>query len=336
MSSEAGQQFSFDGEMLKAGLCIGLATSTQLSEQMAVSPELLSRVTDFALYASKSRGRNEFTVYNRDLEKQFLERRAMINELPQAIDNGELVVHLQPKVDLSEGTVYGLEALVRWNRNGHITPPANFVLIAEESGSIVDIDRFVLNKETDYLAVWNKDHDSDYSVSVNLSALHFSSRRIIDWTRDALHRSGLPPHLLTLEITETLELRNWDLARTIIDELHALGCKIAIDDFGAGVSSLAYLRTTKADELKIDRSLVEEIEHSEDARLLLSSVFDIAHNLNLIVTVEGIETEAQSIILQDMGAPHGQGYLFGKPRPPDEALNAASVFSGRITQSGAA
>jgi EAL domain-containing protein (putative c-di-GMP-specific phosphodiesterase class I) len=171
---------------------------------------------------------------------------------------------------------------------------------------------------------------------VNLSALHFSSRRIIDWTRDALHRSGLPPHLLTLEITETLELRNWDLARPIIDELHALGCKIAIDDFGAGVSSLAYLRTTKADELKIDRSLVEEIEHSEDARLLLSSVFDIAHNLNLIVTVEGIETEAQSIILQDMGAPHGQGYLFGKPRPPDEALNAASVFAGRITQSGAA
>jgi EAL domain-containing protein (putative c-di-GMP-specific phosphodiesterase class I) len=260
----------------------------------------------------------------------------MINELPQAIDNGELVVHLQPKVDLSEGTVYGLEALVRWNRNGHITPPANFVLIAEDSGSIVDIDRFVLNKETDYIAVWNKDHDSDYSVSVNLFALHFSSRRIIDWTRDALHRSGLPPHLLTLEITETLELRNWDLARPIIDELHALGCKIAIDDFGASFSSLAYLRTTKADELKIDRSLVEEIEHSEDARLLLSSVFDIAHNLNLVVTVEGIETEAQSIILQDMGAPHGQGYLFGKPRPPDEALNAASVFSGRITQSGAA
>ena len=144
------------------------------------------------------------------------------------------------------------------------------------------------------------------------------------------------PSCLKIEMTERLLMNNPEKVKTMLENCRAAGFKIAIDDFGAGVSSLAYLRTTKADELKIDRSLVEEIEHSEDARLLLSSVFDIAHNLNLVVAVEGIETEAQSIILQDMGAPHGQGYLFGKPRPPDEALNAASVFSGRITQSGAA
>lgn len=326
--AEASQPIEFEGEILRSGLSIGLATSTQVSAQMTVSVELMSRVTDFALYASKSNGRNQFTVYDHELEQRFLERRAMVEELPKAIEGGGLEVHLQPKVELLDAGVYGFEALVRWHRDGQVVFPGDFILIAEECGLVVDIDRYVLNNATKVIAEWNRDHGTAYAISVNLSALHFNSLRIIDWVREALKQSALPAGLLTLEITETVELRDWNQARTVISGLHRLGCRIAIDDFGTGFSSLAYLRTTQAEELKIDRSLVEELETSQEARLLLSSVFEIARNLKLDVVVEGIETEAQSQIVHGMGAPYGQGYLFGRPMPALKALAVASRDNG--------
>ena len=315
--------FSFEGESLEIGLSIGLATSTQVAGRGPATLDMLSRVTDFALYASKEAGRKRYTLYDEELEKRFLERRAMLEELPQAIADGLLEVHLQPKVHLRDGTVFGFEALVRWRRDGQLVPPDSFIMIAEESGLVVDIDHFVLRHATQLVADWNSRHGTEFSVSVNLSALHFNTLRIVEWVQDALWSSMLPPGLLVLEITETMEMRDWTQAGTVISRLREAGSKIAIDDFGTGYSSLAYLRTTSADELKIDRSLIHELESSQKVRLMLASVLDIAQNLDLSVTVEGIETQTQAHILQKMGAECGQGYFYGKPLPPQEALTAA-------------
>ncbi len=317
------EPYWFEGECFTVGVSVGLATTTQVETTGPTTIDLLSRVTDFALYTSKAEGRRRYTVYDQEIEIKFWQRRALIEELPKAIEEGDLEVHLQPKVTLLDTQVYGFEALVRWRRNGQLVPPGEFINIAEESGLILDVDHFVLGRATQLIADWNARHGTAFSISVNLSALHFASPRIGHWVEQALWDATLPSQLLTLEVTETTEMRDWKQARSILEDLKSTGCKIAIDDFGTGFSSLAYLRTMNAHELKIDRSLVMELEQSDKARLLLSSVLEIARHLELEVTIEGIETAAQATIVAGMGARNAQGFLFGRPLPPQEALTAA-------------
>jgi len=323
LTKEGASTLIFEGEALKIHISIGLATTQQVGLQSNVTLDMMSRVADFALYASKLKGRGQFVFYDTALEQRFFERREILEELPNALQRDELEVFLQPKVSLSTDSVFGFEALVRWRRDGELVPPGNFITLAEEAGLVVDIDRFVLKRAVATVAEWNHQHGTDFSISVNLSALHFTSTRIVSVVEQALWDSGLDSQNLTLEITETSEMRDWKQAQHTIKELHSLGCRIAIDDFGTGFSSLAYLRATLADELKVDRSLVTELETSQDARLLLSSVFDIARNLKMDITVEGIETSAQANIVRSLGVANAQGFLFGRPNPPELALASA-------------
>ncbi len=318
---------TFEGETLSTTVSVGACSTKQIGYQKHPSVDHLSRVTDFALYASKSEGRNQFTIYDQPLEQRFLERRAMLEELPQAINAGDLEVHFQPKVMLPEGEVFGFEALVRWRRGDRIVPPIEFIALAEESGLVLEIDRYVLERSTEYVAEWNERNKTHFTVSVNLSALHFNTDRIVALVQGVLNCSNLPAEFLTLEITETMEVRDWQQAQKIIAALHHLGCKIAIDDFGTGYSSLAYLRTTKANELKIDRSLVLEIETSKKARMLLSSVLNIARDLEMDVTVEGIETVEVAQVVQEMGARQAQGFLYGRPELPHVAMERTRSHS---------
>lgn len=320
LMARATERYSFEGETLDVRLSVGAATSSLVSDRMALNVDTLCRVADFALYAAKTGGRNKFTLYDHDLEDKFLARRAMVEELPRAIEKNQLEVYLQPKVALSDRAIYGFEALVRWRRNDRIVPPDEFIVVAEETGLVVDIDTHVLNVATGLISNWNRIHQTDFSISVNLSTLHFNSPRIVERVQDALWQSMLPPDQLILEITETKELRDWEKAGAVLDSLSNVGCKISLDDFGTGYSSLAYLRTKQAHELKIDKSLVDEIESSEDACQLLASVFEISQKFDLDVVVEGIETEDQARIVEQLGILKGQGYLFGYPLPADEAL----------------
>lgn len=322
--SEVETPLIFDREKIQLGLSIGLATSAQLGARTDTTFDMLSRVTDFALYESKANGRHRVTVYDHDMEQRFRERRAMLEELPVAIENADLQVYLQPKVTLADRAIYGFEALVRWNRGGVVVPPVDFISLAEESGLVIDLDTFVLNRATELVSNWNQKNGTQFSVSVNLSAHHFNTSRILDRVETALWHSALPCELLILEITETVEMRDWEQASSVIRGLKKLGVKIAIDDFGAGYSSLAYLRAIMAHELKIDRTLVDELETSEKARVLLRSVLDIAQNLDLDVTVEGVETWEQADIVYKLGAKQGQGYLFGRPEPAIDMLMAAT------------
>ena len=173
------------------------------------------------------------------------------------------------------------------------------------------------------MAEFNRKNGTTFSVSVNFSAVHFTSLKFAKVVQAALESSGLPPHLLTIEITETVEMQDWARAKEVISMIHALGARISIDDFGTGFSSLAYLRKTVADEIKIDRSLVADIETSDPSRFLLDAVLDIAAHLELDVVVEGVETRAQADIIRSMGAYRAQGYYFGKPAPYSEVLERA-------------
>lgn len=314
---------AYENDFLKTSFSIGVATSKLAESHSTDSEAALSRATDFALYASKEGGRNCVTFYDAVLEERFVLRRAMLDELPNAAENGDLEVHLQPKVLLSSGATYGFEALVRWRRGTTLVSPVDFIRIAEEGGLILEIDRFVLNRASQLIAAANAEFGCGFSISVNLSALHFASEGIVAWIEEALEASQLKPELLTLEITETVEMLDWKHAGDVISRIQALGCKIAIDDFGSGYSSLAYLCSTSPNEIKIDRSLVMELETSQKARHLLASVFEIARNLRFEVTVEGIETLEQSSILLSMGAVNGQGFLFGRPLAPELAFEKA-------------
>ncbi|MDX8354690.1 putative bifunctional diguanylate cyclase/phosphodiesterase [Cognatiyoonia sp. IB215182] len=306
-----------DGEKLQVAASIGIATD------MESDSDALMRAADFALYASKSDGKGRYTIYDGTLARQFLERRQMIEDLPAAITNGDLDFFLQPKVNLQTGQVFGFEALARWRRNGVIVPPKEFISVAEESSQISDIDCRLLRDATQHLARFNAENGTAFSISINFSTIHFSSTKLVQIVSDALNSSRLPPELLTIEITETAEMHDWARAKKTIEAINQMGVRVSIDDFGTGFSSLAYLRRTFADEVKIDRSLVTDIVTSDPSRFLLDAVLDIARNLELDVIVEGIETRAQVDLIRAMGAKYAQGFYFGRPMPSDEALAAA-------------
>lgn len=331
---EAREGLSFEGEAVQIGLSIGFVTSVQLGPDVPRTVDALCRVADFALYSSKTSGRGRLTQYNRVLEVQYFERRTVVDSLPRAIGNDELDVYLQPKVMLPGQEVYGFEALVRWVRQDRMIQPQELIRIAEESGLIFELDRYVLDVATREIGIFNRANEGRLAISVNLSALHFNSSRIAVWVEKALLASGLSPELLTLEITETAELRDWEKARRIIGELRNLGVRISIDDFGTGYSSLSYLRSAIVDEVKIDRSIVDQIETSDEARFLLDGILDIAGNLGLGVVVEGVETPAQASILNDMGAERAQGFLFGRPAPLREAMEALKLPPPKGRRSG--
>ena len=324
-----------EGEVLTAGISIGLATTTQVKRTMEVSVETMLRVTDFALYAAKAAGRNRVAVYDNVLERQFQDRRALIDNLPDATRRGDLSVYLQPKVELPSQTIYGFEALVRWDRDGRTVMPDEFIMIAEESGMVTEVDTFVLVEAARRVASWNAEHGTRFHLSVNLSALNFTSQGMVETVRHAIEESRIDPSLLTLEITETLELRDWPTAQSTIRRLRSMGCRISIDDFGTGYSSLAYLRLVGADELKIDRSLISEVAVSDEARFIVDAVLDVGRNIGMEVLVEGVETPEQVSVLEDMGVRLAQGFLFGLPKPAEYALlDAMASLSGGTSRRG--
>lgn len=318
------QSINRAGDLVYPSISIGAASRNRVEPTMEATFETMMRVVDFALYTSKAAGRACFTVYDSEIEQRFIDRRTMIEELPRAIGSGALEVFLQPKVRLASGIIYGFEALVRWMRDGKMVSPGEFIQVAEESGLILDLDRFMLERSVELLADWNRSHNTAFSISVNLSALHFLQDGVPAFVPRILKTYGIDPKLVTLEITETVQLGNWEKVGRSLAALRATGCKISIDDFGTGYSSLAYLRTISADELKIDKSLVDDLESSGEARFILDAIYDLSCSLNMSVVVEGIEAEEQADILHEMGFENGQGYLFGRPVAALASLESAT------------
>lgn len=319
--SEATAPVDHCGNRIAPRLSIGVATAVKLAETEAVDTTSLSRAADFALYAAKEAlGQSSMRLFDDELALKLRQRRARLDALEQAIRDENLEVWLQPKFVLSTGAHIGFEALVRWRHEGDLIMPMEFITLAEESGLIIEIDRFMLRSATRAVAEWNARHGKDVSVSVNLSGRHVASPDLENQVADAIAASGLRPDQVTLELTESVEVRDWASVSAKLDRLRALGCRLSLDDFGTGYSSLGYLRQMPADELKLDKSFTTDLEISAAAREIVSSVVDIARTLELCVVIEGIETAEQARIAEDLGCAIGQGYHFGRPAPAEKCV----------------
>jgi len=275
----------------------------------------------------KRRGGNNCELYDAGLRATFARRREIEDALRDATATGELVLHYQPIIRMRDESVSGFEALLRWQRaDGTLLEPAEFIPIAEETGTIVPIGAWVIEQACHKLAAWELDGIDDPSISINVSALQFRHDALLHDLKRALARSGAHPARLTLEITESLLVSENDHVIEQLETIRQLGVRVAIDDFGTGYSGLSYLHRLPIDIIKIDRSFVAELDTDPGATTVLTSVVALAHALGLEIVAEGAETAQQTERLCALGCDHIQGFYFARP--------TGSQHADRIARSG--
>ncbi|WML43160.1 EAL domain-containing protein [Neobacillus sp. PS3-40] len=281
----------------------------------------LIKNADLAMYSSKERGRNCASLFTPEMKDHAIERMDKEIMLRQALDNMEFILHYQPKMDLITGKIYGMEALIRWKNNENsILYPDFFIPIAEETGLIVPIGEWVLREACSQCKAWHDAGLTQLSISVNISAQQFQKQNLEKLISQVLDETGLPPSALELELTESTIMQEPAQATVILNNLKSLGITISIDDFGTGFSSLSYLRQFPIDILKIDKSFIMDLEWDEANASIATAVISLAHNLNLRVVAEGIETVEQMKFLRNLQCDFGQGYLISRPVEMEEAL----------------
>ncbi|MDP9407525.1 MAG: EAL domain-containing protein [Actinomycetota bacterium] len=318
---------SVEGRQVFVRASVGLASTRTPAERDA---EVLLRNADLAMYTAKAGGKARLAVYADGMAQTAHDRAQLTADLAAALARGELHVHYQPSVTLSDGRITGVEALARWRHPARgLVPPAEFVPLAEEAGLINALGEHVLRTATAQAAAW-ADAGTPVDIAVNLSPHQVASDGIVDLVRDALTRAGLPPQRLTLEVTEGVLVHDVDAVAGRLAQLRALGARIAIDDFGTGYSSLSYLRQLPVDTIKIDRSFVTDLPDGGANAILVSSMVELARSLGLDVVAEGVETESQAQALKRLSCGHAQGYLYARPQPADDvtALLDTSLSAG--------
>ncbi len=293
---------------------VGLSIGIALCERAGTEPDALLRGADLALYQSKGEGRGTWHFFEPAMAARAEAHHAMQADLRHAIDHGELILEFQPILDIASGDITGAEALVRWlhPQRGRIAPN-DFIPVAEESGLILPLGAWVLHRACREAAMW----EGDARVAVNLSPLQFRDPNLLDLVDAALAGSGLPPHRLELEITESVFLDAADRTVACLEALRSRGIHIALDDFGTGYSSLSYLRSFPFNKVKIDQSFIRDLSVNEDAIAIVQAIVGMASSLGMYTTGEGVETASQARLLQLTGCSQVQGYLFGRPCPSD-------------------
>jgi diguanylate cyclase (GGDEF)-like protein len=306
-----------EGREVFVSASIGIALNTP----RGIGPDGVLRNADLALYRAKADGRARHAVFDPSMEMRALERLEVETDLRHALDRDELRVYFQPVVDLDTGTVNELEALVRWERPGYgIVSPMAFIPIAEETGLIVPIGQWVLEEACRWAQRWQSFSapHKPLIVSVNLSARQFQHPELLTDIKRALNQTGLNPRHLKLEITESVVMQDAPATIETLQALKAIGIRVAIDDFGTGYSSLSYLKRLPVDTLKIDRSFVNGLGDNAQDTAIVDSVLALARTLELSVTGEGVETQAQARHLRRLGCDRGQGFLYARPLPPSD------------------
>jgi diguanylate cyclase (GGDEF)-like protein/PAS domain S-box-containing protein len=284
------------------------AGSAGLIEEL---PDRLLRQADAAMYAAKRHGRARYEVYNTAMGGQASDHLRVLGELRTGLARDELRMHYQPIIDISSGSIRGVESLVRWQHPQRgLLLPAEFLPAAEESGLLVDLGAWVLRAASYQGAAWQK--QQALSISVNLSVRELLHRDLFVQVQRLLEESGLPADQLTLEVTETALIADLDAASTVLERLRELSVRVSLDDFGTGYSSLAYLRHLPVDELKLDRSFLVDLDDPQ-SQAIVSAVIDVAHALDMTVVGEGVEHPAQLVALGRLGCDLAQGYLCGRP-----------------------
>jgi len=308
------QPFPLSVKQVYIGGSIGIAAADS-----AVSAGELLRNADMAMYRAKAAGGGCYRVFEPGMHTDVLRDMELNASLGEAIDDEQFVLHYQPVIDATSGSVVSMEALVRWRRDDGLLPPAEFIPALEESGMVVALGEWILRRACLDATAW----PAHMQVNVNLSGRQLGDPDIVRHVQEALTDSGLAPDRLMLEITESVLMHNTESSVRRLTELRELGVGLAIDDFGTGYSSLSYLRTFPVAELKIDRSFVETITDDAAAVPLVATIVQLARSLSLVTVAEGVETQAQLDLLRELGCDRVQGYFFARPAPVEQALATA-------------
>lgn len=302
-----------DDQTIDLRASVGVATSPEHAQD---ADTLLSRA-EVAMYAAKRRGAGAL-AYDPAFDSGSARTISLLSGLRRAVDHGELHLVLQPKVALDTAAVEGAEALVRWQHPERgLMAPGQFIALAEETGLIVPLSEWVLDSALGFLASCRDQGLALLPVSVNLSAAQFRSEKLVADLALRLARHGLPGHLLEIEVTESILMKDVDLAAALFSAISEQGIQISIDDFGTGYSSLAYLKRFQVDTLKIDRSFVRDLENGSGDAAIVGAVIALAQNLGMGVIAEGVEERSQMEILMERGCTLMQGYYFARPLPED-------------------
>lgn len=279
-------------------------------------PEDFLRDADTAMYRAKAMGKARYEIFDCAMHVRNVNLLKLENDLRRAVERNEFLAYYQPIIRLETEEICEFEALLRWNHPEHgLVAPDEFIPIAEESGLIVPIGKWILEESCRQIAQWQKDFPAhgNLAVSVNLSAKQLTHPDLTGQVNEFMRKNDLAPRCLKLEVTETTVMENADLAFEILSELCALGIHISSDDFGTGYSSLSYLHRFPFERLKIDRSFVGKMDKDAKSEEIVRSIITLAQNLHLDIVAEGIENESQLKLLRSLGCRAGQGYLFSKP-----------------------
>ncbi|MBH3773354.1 EAL domain-containing protein [Pseudomonas aeruginosa] len=277
----------------------------------------LLKNADAAMYHAKAQGRDAYCFFEASMNSNIHEQLQLQQDLRLAMTRGELLLHYQPKFKAPNGPTIGAEALLRWQHPAYgLIAPDKFIPMAEKTGLIVPIGEWVLDEACRQVREWHLCGRHTWTMAVNLSALQFCHGGLIQTVRDTLQRHNLDARYLTLEITESTAMRDADASVAILQQLHDMGVQIAIDDFGTGYSSLLYLKRLPATELKIDRGFIRDLARDTEDSAIVSAIVALGQTLNLKVVAEGVETIEQQAFLSDLGCDSLQGFLLGRPMPP--------------------
>jgi predicted signal transduction protein with EAL and GGDEF domain len=277
--------------------------------------ETLIRNADAAMYKAKEDGRNSFQFYTQDMTERAFERVLMETNLRRALERGEFVVYYQPQYDTRQQRLIGLEALIRWQHPDlGLVAPAKFIPIAEETGLIVPLDRWVMGAVMRQVTAWYQQGFMPGRVALNLAMKQLDQEDFMAAIQNMLNESGCQPQWLAFEITESNIMRNPEKAIAILEQISDLGIEIAVDDFGTGYSSLAYLKRLPVDKLKIDQSFVHDVPRDDEDVAIVKAIIALAKSMKLSVIAEGVEHRQQADFLLQHGCEQIQGYFYSHPQ----------------------
>jgi len=281
--------------------------------------QTLTKNADMAMYLAKEDGKNGFRFFTKEIKTQSIERLMLESALRRALERDQFALQYQPKVDMATGQITGVEALLRWTHPElGVLPPMQFIPLAEETGLIVPIGRWVLKEACAQNMAWQRRGLRPVSMAVNLSPRQFADERLLQDIDEALAASGMSPVLLQLEVTESMVMRNVSRAIKVLDAIQSRGIRLAIDDFGTGYSSMSLMKQFPIDTIKIDRSFVRDLPHDTEDRAIAQAIISMGKALGMTVVAEGVETTAQEAFLRDHACDEMQGYLYSKPVTPQQ------------------
>jgi diguanylate cyclase (GGDEF)-like protein len=313
--SVVGQPLQLGGHECHTTASIGIA----MYPSDGTDVQTLTKNADMAMYLAKEDGKNGFRFFTQEVRTQSIERLTLETALRHALDRNQLTLHYQPKVDMTTGQITGVEALLRWTHPElGMLPPMQFIPLAEETGLIVPIGRWVLKEACAQNMAWQRRGLRPISMAVNLSPRQFADEQLLADIDEALTASGMSPALLQLEVTESMVMRNVARAVKVLNAIQSRGIRLAIDDFGTGYSSMSLMKQFPIDTIKIDRSFVRDLSEDSEDQAIAQAIISMGKALGMTVIAEGVETTEQESFLRNHACDETQGFLFSKPLPPQQ------------------